>query len=158
VLEPRPRPAPHLDRTSVGVVDDAVGDGDVFGLPAAEAEYRPSRAERAVRNGHELVAAEERARVVLADHVAVRDVNVLAAVDVTPVVVEVPAVINPHPVQSHAPALENARAVVRAGGKENVSHQQILAAVEDQQMWALVIPFGGILSGAGISPLPVKNF
>src|SRR5215813_2805073 len=40
--------------------------------------------------------------------------------------------------------------MIRAGGKENVSHQQILAAVEDQQMWALVITFGGILSWASI--------
>src|SRR5262249_20271728 len=105
VLEPRPRPAPHLDRATVGVVDDAVGGGDVFGLPAAESEYRPTRAARAVRNGHKLVAAEEHARVVLADHVSVRELDAIAAVDVNPVVVQVDVVINPDPVQAHAPAL-----------------------------------------------------
>jgi hypothetical protein len=47
--------------------------------------------------------------------------------------------------------------MIRAGGEENVSYQQILAAVEDQQMWALVIPFGGILSGASIVPSTRKE-
>src|SRR5262249_17214746 len=73
------------------------------------------------------------------------------------VVVQVDAVINPDAVQAYALALENTRAVIRAGGQENVSYQQILAAVEDHQMWTLEVTIGGILSGTRIVPFARKE-
>src|SRR5262249_34975163 len=67
------------------------------------------------------------------------------------------AVINPDSFQAHALALENARAVIRAGGEENVSDQEILASVEDRQMRALEVSFGGILSRARVVPFTRKE-
>src|SRR5260370_23417160 len=89
VLDSRPRAEAHLDDAAVGVVDHAVGNRDVLALAAAEPENRPARAERAVCHRDELVAAEQGARVVLAHHVAVHDVDVVAAVNMKSVVVQV---------------------------------------------------------------------
>ena len=72
------RPELHLDRASVGFIDDAIGNRDVLGVSAAETEDRPARAERAVGHGHEPATAEQRAGVVLRLHVAVADVDAVA--------------------------------------------------------------------------------
>jgi hypothetical protein len=58
-------------------------------------------------------------------------VYILAAVDVEPVVVLVYTIMNADAVQMDTVALKNSYAVICAGGKENIPHQQILAAVED---------------------------
>src|SRR5271154_3748002 len=54
-----------LDGTSEYVVEDAVGDGDIFRYSATEAEDRPSCAEDGVRHCDEFAAAKHRAGVIL---------------------------------------------------------------------------------------------
>src|SRR5689334_11994174 len=79
VLEARAWPALHLDRAAVGLVDHAVRHSDVPRAAAAETKHRPARAEDAVRYRDELTTAKQRARVVLAKHGAIADMDVATA-------------------------------------------------------------------------------
>src|SRR5262245_44243593 len=82
----------------------------------------------------------------------------LSAVDMKPVVVQVDTVVNADTVQVYALALQDARAMIGAGGQEDVPDAQIMAAIEDHQMRALKVAFSGILSGAGIVSFARKEF
>ena len=115
----RIRPELHLDGAAVGLIDDAVGDRDVLRIAAAEAEHRPARAEGAVGHRHELATAEQRAGVVLRLHVAVADVDILAADEVEAVVVAVDAVVDVDAVDPHVIALDDAHGMKRAGHQKD---------------------------------------
>src|SRR5262249_2298669 len=129
---------------------DAVGNGDVFGLAAAEAEDGPAGAERGIGHGDELVAAEQGACVVLTGDVAIDDVDVLGAVDVEAVIVEVDAIVDADAVQLHVTAFQDAHAVVGAAREEDVADREIAAAVEDAEVGPLGVAFGAVAARAGI--------
>src|SRR5581483_6692802 len=73
VFESRSRAAMKLDRTTVYLIEQAVGDSDVFRDSAAETEYRPACAERRVGNRHKLATSEQGAGVVLRFDNTIRD-------------------------------------------------------------------------------------
>ena len=114
VLVARAGVALEFDGAAVDLVEDAVGDGDVLGKATAEAEDGPAGAEDAVGNGDELATAEESAGVVLREHGAVGDCDVLGADEVEAVVVAVDAVVDVDAVHVDALALDDAEAVICA--------------------------------------------
>jgi hypothetical protein len=47
-----------LDGTAIGIIDQAIGNGDVLRFTTTKPEYRPTRAETAVGDGYKLITAE----------------------------------------------------------------------------------------------------
>lgn len=135
--------APHFDRATIGSIDEAIRDGNVLGLAPAETEDRPARRERAIGYRDKLATAEQRARVVLALHIAIADMDVLAADEMKPVVVVVDPVVNVDAFQLHIFALDNPDRVKRALRQKNVTHGEVLALMEQQVIRTVAAPDAG---------------
>ena len=134
ILHLRTGPKLHLDRTAERFINDAVGNGDVFGIAADETEHRPARAERAVGDGDEFATAEQRAGVVLRLHVAILDVKIFATDEMKSVVVAVDAIVNVQAGHPDKLALNHADGMKRASDEKQIAHAQILAAIKQQMI------------------------
>ena len=128
----------EFDGAAVDLVEDAVGDGDVFGEASAEAEDGPASAEDAVGDGDEFAASEEGAGVVLRKDDAVVDGDVLGADEVEAVVVAVDAVVDVDGVHVDAPGLDDADAVVGAVDEIDVADDEVFALVGEDVVGTLV--------------------
>src|SRR5262249_17936022 len=126
---------------------------DVLALAVAKTEDRPARAEGAIGDGDESIAPEQSAGIVLTDDVAIDDVDVLIAVDMKTVVVEVDAVMDANAVQLYVTAFEQANAVVSGTGQKNIAHDHIAATIEDGQVRTVAVSFGGVAAGTGVVAL-----
>jgi len=126
----------ELDGAAVDLVEDAVGDGDVFGYAAAEPEDRPARAEDAVGDGYEFAASEEGAGVVLGKDGAVADGYIFGAYEVEAVVVAVDAVVDVEAVHVDALALDDTNAVVGAIEQREIADGKVFAAVGEDLVGA----------------------
>src|SRR6266567_908311 len=118
----------ELDRAAVDLVQHAVRHGDVLGFAAAEAEHRPARAERGVRDRDELAAPEQRAGIVLRLDVAVADGDVFGADEMEAVVVAIDAVVDVEAVHVDVLALDDADAVIRALEEPQIPDAQVFAS------------------------------
>jgi len=136
ILIPRSWLAVELDGAAVDLVEDAVGDGDVFGYAAAEPEDRPARAEDAVGDGYEFAASEEGAGVVLGKDGAVADGYIFGAYEVEAVVVAVDAVVDVEAVHVDALALDDTNAVVGAIEQREIADGKVFAAVGEDLVGA----------------------
>jgi hypothetical protein len=73
------------------------------------------------------------------------------------VIVLVYAVMNPHAIQLHPVAFQDAHAVVSAGSKKHIPNSQVAAAEKHEKMRTFKIAVCGVLSWTSIVALSVKE-
>ena len=114
ILETRSFIALKLNGTSEYVIQDTVGDRDIFRYAAAKAENRPSRAEDRARDGNEFATAEHCTGIVLRQNSAVADSYVFRANKMEAIIVAIDAVVDIQAFHMHMLTLDDADAVIRS--------------------------------------------
>jgi len=80
-------------------------------------------------------------------------VDVLIAVEVEAIVVEVDAIVDAHTIQPHSIAFQNAHAVVGAAREEDIAYLQIPAAIKDGEVRTLAVALGAVAARTGVVAL-----
>ena len=144
-----------LDRTTIGIVDQAIGNGNILRSTTAKPENRPPCTETAIVDGHEFIAAKQCTRIVLALHITIGDVYVFAVVEMKTVVVPVDPVINANAIDIYLPATEYSKTMISAGSAECIFQAQVGALIKNDKMQAVEVAAHTMLAGAGIITLPI---
>src|SRR4051794_31488907 len=108
------------------------------GNAAAEPEGRPARAERAAADGDKFAAAEQRAGIISALHIAIVDVNIFATYEMETVIVPRDAAVDMDAFHFYIGALDHAHDMIRAADQIDVAHDQVLAAIKQQCVGSVV--------------------
>src|SRR5687768_188084 len=93
MLDARPA-CTDLDGTTIGIVDQAIGYGNILRSTTAKPENRPARTETAIIDRYKFIAAKQSTGIILALNIAIGDMHIFTIVEMKSVVVPVHAIIN----------------------------------------------------------------
>ena len=127
----------NFDRTSIDLIEQTIGDRDIFGKSSAETENGPARAEGAVGDHDIFAAAKERTGIVLGLDIAVDYVDKFAADKMKAIIISIHAVMNAHAICVDVMGLNKANRVISAAQEEDVLDNNIFALIEEQAVWPL---------------------
>src|SRR5687767_4677827 len=83
-----------LNWTTIGIVDQAIGNGNILRSSTAKPENRPACTETTIVDCHIFIAAKQSAGIILALHIAIGDMHIFTIVEMKSVVIPVDAIIN----------------------------------------------------------------
>src|SRR5262249_29574367 len=99
-----------------------------------------SRAKRAIAHRDEAAASEQRTGIILGLHVAVGNVDVLAADEVESIVIAVHSIVDVQALHPHILALNDSNRMKCARQQRNVADTQITATVEQEMVGTIRSP------------------